>query len=305
MTEITGFDGRSTSLDQESETQRAVSDLQMLVAERVRKARELKGIPRRVLSEKSGVSQRYLAQMEAGDGNVSIGLLLRVARALDHRLEWFVGQEDPWTSDTLRAMELFRSADRNTKEAVLRLLNPEANTSKRANRVCLIGLRGAGKSTLGAKVATALDVPFLELNKEIETIGGMPVAEIMALYGQEGYRQLELIALDRVAEKHERVVLAAAGGVVAEPGTFNKLLANYNTVWIKATPREHMERVRAQGDERPMADNPEAMDQLKLILRSRETLYSRAQVELDTSGQTVESSVEALVKMIQVQKFLS
>jgi len=174
----------------------------------------------------------------------------------------------------------------------------------RAERVCLIGLRGAGKSTLGAQVAEKLDVQFLELNKEIEAHGGMPVSEIMALYGHEGYRRLESDALDRVVLHHDRVVLAVAGGVVADPQTFAKLLTNFHTIWLKASPQEHMDRVRAQGDERPMAGNPAAMRQLKSILKSRETLYERAQVHLDTSGAVQERSLEQLLDIIAERNFI-
>lgn len=289
----------------DSDADHAVAQLQSLVANRVRRARELKGIPRRVLSEKSGVSQRYLAQLESGEGNISIGLLLRVAIALDHRIEWFVGEDDPWNSEVLHAAELFRTADRSARDAAMQALKSDVARGARANRICLIGLRGAGKSTLGARAAKALGVEFLELNKEIEALGGMPVAEIIALYGQEGYRQLEVEALDRVSTKHDRVLMAAAGGVVAEVDTFDLLLSRYNTIWLKASPEEHMERVRAQGDERPMAGNPQAMVQLKQILRSREALYARAQVQLDTSGETVDASLQALLKIIQAQRFLN
>jgi XRE family transcriptional regulator, aerobic/anaerobic benzoate catabolism transcriptional regulator len=294
-----------TKSDRRSEADSAVENLQAMVAERVRKARERKGIPRRVLSENSGVSQRYLAQLESGEGNISIGLLQRIATVLDHRIEWLVGVDDPWNSEVLRVAELFRNADQKAKDAALAALSPQNAKNSRGNRICLIGLRGAGKSTLGGLAAKSLGVPFLELNKEIEDIGGMPVAEIMALYGQEGYRQLELEALDRVASKPDAVILAAAGGVVADPEAFNKLLSNFNTIWLKASPQEHMARVRAQGDERPMAGNPKAMDQLVSILTSREALYAKAQAELNTSGAPERASLQGLLKLIEENRFLT
>ena len=282
-----------------------VTDLLIQVGDRVRKARERKGIPRRVLSEISGVSPRYIAQLESGEGNISIGLLQRVAIALDHRIEWIIGKEDPWNSDTLQMAELYRSADKNTRESVTRILSPEPLETRRGRRICLIGLRGAGKSTLGRLVSDALGVQFLELNKEIEGLGGMPIDEIMALYGLEGYRKLEADALDRIAESHEDLILAAAGGVVAEPATYNTLLTKFNTVWIKTSPEEHMQRVRAQGDTRPMDGNPEAMSQLKSILKSREMLYERAQVHLNTSGVSEEKSLKQLITLIEDNHFLS
>lgn len=304
MAEITNFRGETTDKPQESDADQAVSTLIMRVGERVRKARERRGIPRRVLSDASGVSPRYLAQLEAGEGNISIGLLQRVAIALDHRIEWLVGEEDPWTSDALRVADLFRQSTSDVQSAVLDLLNPEPESRQRANRICLVGLRGAGKSTLGARAGEALDIPFVELNREIEDHSGMPVDEVIALYGQEGYRKLEAQALDRVIATHEAVIMAVAGGIVSEPETYASLLGHFHTIWLKASPGEHMARVRAQGDERPMAGNPEAMEQLKSILRSREALYERAQVHLDTSGRSVDETLDALLDVIRDNGFL-
>ncbi len=305
MTEITNFRGEAEPQSRESRIEQSVSELIRRVGERVRKARERKGIPRRVLSEMSGVSPRYLAQLEAGEGNISIGLLQRVALALDHRVEWLVGEEDPWSSDALRVAELFRAAPADVQQSVLRALNPEPAEVMRAHRICLIGLRGAGKSTLGALAGQALNIPFVELNAEIEEQSGMAVSEVIALYGQEGYRRLEAQAIERIIATHDTMILAAAGGVVADPETYNTLLGHFHTVWLRTTPEEHMARVRAQGDERPMAGNPEAMEQLKSILTSRETLYARALAQLDTSGQSVESSLARLLRLIEDRKFLS
>ena len=304
MAEIATFSGEVTPVDDAASPDRAVADLMLQVGERVRKARERKGIPRRVLSEISGVSPRYLAQLESGAGNISIGLLKRVALALDHRIEWLVGEDDPWTSEALRVADLFRSADRKTQDEVLRALDPEPEASQRANRICLIGLRGAGKSTLGRMAGEALDLPFVELNREIEAHGGMEIAEIMGLYGPEGYRTLEAEALARIIATHDRMILAVAGGIVAEPRTYQTLLTRFHTIWLKAAPDEHMQRVRAQGDERPMAGNPEAMTQLRSLLTSREMLYDRAQARLDTSGQTRETSLTHLLALIGERGFL-
>lgn len=305
MAEITNFRGETVERPSQGEADQAVADLMARVGARVRKARDLKGIPRRVLSEISGVSPRYLAQLEAGEGNISIGLLQRVAIALDHRIEWLVGSEDPWTSDTLHAAELFRSSSAEVRQAALRVLRPEPEGARRAQRICLMGLRGAGKSTLGALAGQALGLPFVELNHEIEDHSGMPVDEVMALYGQEGYRKLEAQAVDRVIAMHDSAVMAVAGGIVSEPETFSTLLTHFHTIWLKARPGEHMTRVRAQGDERPMAGNPEAMEQLKSILRSREELYGKAQFVIDTSGQTVEHSLQDLLSLIRDQGILA
>lgn len=291
-------------MDARSLADLSVAELQHQVGLRVRSARERRGLSRRILSEMSGVSPRYLAQLEGGAGNISIGLLQRVAVALDHRIDWLIGPEDPWTSEVLRVAELFRGADRPTQQEVLNLLSRSSGLGDRAQRICLVGLRGAGKSTLGRAVGARLDLPFVELNREIETVGGMPLDEIMALYGQEGYRKLEADALDRVIATHDRMILAVAGGIVAEPETFVRLLSRFHTVWVKASAQEHMERVRAQGDERPMAGNPEAMAQLRSILDSREALYARADAQLDTSGRSVEMSIMDLTDLITERGYL-
>lgn len=304
MGEITNFRGEVVPSDAGDDLDAAVRDLRHRVGARVRKARELKGLPRRVVSERSGVSPRYLAQLEAGEGNISIGLLQRVAVALDYRIEWFVGAEDPWTSDALRVADLYRSATADQRRRALEVLNAQAPGQLRARRICLIGLRGAGKSTLGALAAQALDVPFRELNNEIEEHAGMPVSEVVALYGTDGYRQLEGQALDRIIATYDTVILAVAGGVVADPETFKSLLAHFHTIWVKASPEEHMSRVRGQGDIRPMAGIPEAMEQLRAILSSRTPLYERADAQLDTSGKPLSASSEDLVALIREKRFL-
>ena len=303
MNEITNFRGETTAGPDSSEIDAAVAALIVRAGERVRRARERKGIPRRVLSEMSGVSPRYLAQLESGEGNISIGLLQRVALALDHRIEWLVGDEDPWTSDALRVADLFRSATSQVQERVLAELSPESVENLRAHRICLIGLRGAGKSTLGADLGSTLSIPFVELNRDIEEQAGMPVSEVMALYGQDGYRKLEAQAIDRIIATHDTMVLAVAGGIVAEPETYKRLLNHFHTIWLKASPEEHMSRVRAQGDERPMAGNPEAMDQLRSILRSREALYDKALAHLDTSGKTEKASLKELLSLVKERSF--
>lgn len=304
MTEITNFRGETEISPSESDPDTMVAALIVRVGERVRKARERKGIPRRVLSEMSGVSPRYLAQLEAGEGNISIGLLQRVASALDHRIEWLMGEDDPWVSDVVRVADLFRGATADVQNAVLRTLNPAPLAKMRAHRVCLVGLRGAGKSTLGTLAGERLGVPFVELNREIEEQSGMPADEVIALYGQEGYRKLEAQALGRVIATHESLILAVAGGIVAGPETFGTLLGHFHTIWVKTSPTEHMMRVRAQGDERPMAGNPEAMEQLKSILTSREALYQQAEAQLDTSGLTVDQSITRLLTLIKDHRFL-
>ena len=275
-----------------------------MVGDRVRMARNRKGISRRALSELSGVSQRYLAQLEGGDGNVSIALLRKIARSLDLEIEWLVGREDPWSSDLMTMMQLFRQATRDQRARVMEVLDPNESGVRRAGRVALIGLRGAGKSTLGRLTAKRMGVPFVELNVVIEEVAGMPVDEVIALYGQEGYRRLERQALQNLVATHEQLVLAVAGGIVSEPETFSYLLRHCHTIWLKAEPEEHMARVRSQGDERPMAGNPAAMDELKSILTSREALYAKADAVVNTSGSSVDQSVEAVMTSIRENGFI-
>jgi XRE family aerobic/anaerobic benzoate catabolism transcriptional regulator len=263
------------------------------------------GLSRRVLAERSGVSQRYLAQLESGQGNISIGLLLRVADALDFRIEWLVAEDDPWTSDVVMISSLLRSATRAQRERVLEILDPENPGLRRAGRIAFIGLRGAGKSTLGRLAAAQLGLPFRELNEDIAEASGMPAGEVMALYGPEGYRHLERQSLERIVATYDRLILAVAGGIVSQPETYNYLLRNFHTIWLKAEPEEHMARVRGQGDERPMAGNPDAMAELRNILTAREALYARAEAHINTSKTTLEKCLEAILDAIAKKRFIA
>ena len=279
-------------------------DLMERVGTRVRRARELKGMPRRVLSDVSGVSPRYLAQLEAGTGNISIALLARVATALDHRIEWLVSEDDPATSDPIRIAQLYRIAPDNIRAEVDRYLSGQG-LADRAERISLIGLRGAGKSTLGRMCARALDIPFVELNSEIEERAGIPIGEVMALYGADGYRELEAETLSDVLDQHRRMILAVAGGIVSDGDAYETLLARTHTIWLQATPEDHMNRVRAQGDLRPMQGRPEAMTQLRSILTAREGQYKRAEAVLNTSGRSLDFARKALLDLIAEHKLIN
>ena len=304
MNEIVTISGRLVQAEDEQREEADGKAFLERVGERVRNARSRKGISRKALSDISGVSQRYLAQLETGYGNISILLLRRVAEALDHKVEWLVGEDDPYSSDVIAMASLYRGATSDQKKRVLEILDPERPSLRRARRIALIGLRGAGKSTLGRLAANEIGFPFVELNDEIEQASGMPVTEVMALYGQAGYRRLEVQALERIAATHEAVVLAVAGGIVSEPDTYSYLLGNFHTVWLRARPEDHMTRVRAQGDERPMAGNPAAMDELRSILASREMLYARADAVVNTSGSTLDESRDAVLAAIDEAGFL-
>ncbi len=302
MSEIVTFDGRvAPATDRPADPAARTAAFLARVGDRVRQARARKGMSRRELSERSGVSPRYLAQLEGGKGNISIALLQRVAEALDFNIEWLVAEEDPWTSEAAMARYLFGKATRDQRRRVMAILDGETPASSRAGRIALIGLRGAGKSTLGRQAAAHLGLPFLELNDEIEAACGMPVNEVFSLYGQEGYRRLERQALERIVETHDSVILAVAGGIVSEPETYTYFLRHYTAIWLKARPEEHMARVQGQGDQRPMAGYSDAMADLKRILHSREALYAMAEAQVDTSNITQEESLRRLLDVIRGQ----
>ena len=282
----------------------AASTLIARVGEQVRRTRIAKGISRRELSENSGVSPRYIAQLESGEGNISIGLLQKVAVALDCQVERLIMLHDPNDRKMAQVSDLYRAANADVQKSVLHLLDPDALQGTRARRLCLIGLRGAGKSTLGALVSKTLNLEFVELNDEVAAQTGIPVNEVISLYGQEGYRAFEAQALERVVATRDDMVLAVAGGIVAEPDTYRLLRENFHTIWLRATAQEHMERVRDQGDDRPMAGNPAAMEQLRSILTSREAHYAKALASLDTSGQNVKNSLRQLLTLIETRRFL-
>ncbi|MEO0667232.1 MAG: helix-turn-helix transcriptional regulator [Pseudomonadota bacterium] len=267
------------------------SEIMERLATRVRAARSALGLSRRALSERSGVSPRYLAQIEAGEGNISVILLDRVASALDVRIEALVSATDPIDAEAARVMQLYQAAQ---NPAILR-----------AQRICLVGLRGAGKSTLGAQAAEKLKIPFIELNDLIEAQSGMPTSEVMALYGQDGYRAIEAQALDEVVASHNKLILAVSGGIVGAPATYAQVLERFHTIWIRTSPVEHMARVRAQGDLRPMEGNPAAMDQLKALLEARTPEYERAFAQVDTTTRPVQSSVNDLLAIIAKHRLLN
>jgi XRE family transcriptional regulator, aerobic/anaerobic benzoate catabolism transcriptional regulator len=270
------------------------------LGERVRKMRALRGMSRKVLSQASGLSQRYIAQLESGEGNVSIILLRRVSNAMGAKLEDLIPSIGS-TPDWPIIRESLRGASKEQIAQIKRILADKrgATWASSSPRVALIGLRGAGKSTLGRIVAERLGWTFVELNRKIEEESGLKIAEILALYGQEGYRRLEQTALRRLTEQSGPMVLATGGGIVSEPLTFDLVLSSFYTIWLKAKPEEHMRRVRAQGDLRPMGDDRSAMRDLRAILISREPLYARAHAVVDTAGINVEAAAKRLTNVIE------
>jgi|ERR1700722_11712658 XRE family aerobic/anaerobic benzoate catabolism transcriptional regulator len=273
----------------------------LFVGQKVRDARSRRGMTRKMLAQEADVSERHLAQIELGEANVSIILLKRITTALNIPMAEVFNAENsnPAAEDALRQI-LSRIPERQLDAVVARLRSEfGASDDERHNRIALIGLRGAGKSTLGSMLAAELGVPFVELDKEIEKDAGTDLSEIFSLYGQTGYRRIEKKALDRVLRTRPRAVISVGGGVVSEKDTYDQLLANCFTVWVKAKPEEHMSRVIAQGDFRAMADNAEAMEDLQRILEAREPLYRKADVQLQTSRESVEQSFLKLKQAVQ------
>ena len=233
------------------------------LGERVRAWRTEHGMSRKTLAVASGVSERYLAQLEAGQGNISVLLLRKIARAMGVAVERLVREEDGVEKP-----------------------------------IALIGLRGAGKSTLGEKLARALGVAFVELDQEVEKEAGAKLGEVFAMYGQDAYRRFERRALERVLKEHERAVLAVGGSLVTDAATYQLLLERCLCVWLKTSPEEHMSRVIAQGDMRPFKGRSAALGEIKKLLEDREKLYARADATVDTSGRTVKQSLEQVKKAL-------
>ena len=268
------------------------------LGERVRAERARRGMTRKILARDAGLSERYLAQLEAGKGNMSIALLRRVAAGLHLPLAQLVGEQPEEPVELRLAIEALRHlapGELRRARAVLEARFGRAESGERRRRIALIGLRGAGKSTLGRRLAEHLAVPFIELDAEIERDCGLSLGEIFALHGQAAYRRSERRALDGALARHPAFVLAAGGSIVAEAATFERLLAGCYTVWLTASPDEHMSRVIAQGDLRPMADNREAMADLKRILAVRGPLYARADATVDTAGRTLDATFRELL----------
>lgn len=261
------------------------------IGARVRAGRAQRGMTRRMLARDSGVSERYIAQLEAGEGNPSIAVLLEIARAMTLDVVDLVAED-------AASLRLLRRLDDDAREQARALLAEKfaAPTGiDRRRRIALVGLRGAGKSTLGARLAETLGVPFVELARRIEEAAGAGIGELLALSGQPALRRWERRCLEAVLDEHEAVVIATGGGIVATPETYDLLLARAHTVWLKAAPEEHMNRVIEQGDLRPMARNPEAMNDLRAILSAREPDYARAEATVDTSGRAEDETAATLL----------
>ncbi len=268
---------------------------------RVKAERLKRGMARKLLARHAQLSERFLVQLETGRGNISIARLRQIAAALGLPLAELVREGGTRPLELAAIERRLLQLDAAELAEAAALLNGRfgpGRAPQRPARIALIGLRGAGKSTLGRKLAAALNRPFFEMAGEIAAVAGMQLDQIFDLSGQAGYRRYEQRALDRVLERDGGFVLATGGSLVAESATYERLLAQCCTIWIKATPEQHMARVIAQGDTRPMAGNTEAMDDLRQILAGREALYARADAVLDTAGQSVDAAFAELERIV-------
>lgn len=266
----------------------------------VRRGRARRGITRRQLAAESGISVRYLAQIEGGYGNPSLIVLKAIADALEAPLTAFIPHDDRHEriNRIVDLVNRLSPAEWPSLEQAIEARVVEGVQSERAHRIGLVGLRGAGKSTLGRMLAERLGCPFVELNRMIEQEYGASISMLIEMSGVSSFRRYERASLERVIADHERLVIATAGGIVSSPETYALLLRRTHTVWVQAKPEEHMKRVMAQGDFRPMAQNREAMSDLVAILDARSRDYAQAEAEFDTSGKSVEQSVEELFKRV-------
>lgn len=273
------------------------------LGDRVRVLRARRGLTRKAVSIAADVSERHLANLEYGEGNASILVLLQVARALHCSLAELIGDVTTSSPEWLLIRELLEARDdaalRRVRIAIGELLGTGSGNTAISSRVALIGLRGAGKSTLGPMLAEDLGFSFVELSREIEKFAGCSVAEIQALYGMNAYRRYERRALEESIQIYPEAVIATPGGLVSDPATFNQLLSHCTTVWLQADPEDHMKRVLAQGDLRPMAASKQAMEDLKGILSGRAIFYSKAQHKIDTSAQSLALSFQLLRQTVR------
>jgi XRE family transcriptional regulator, aerobic/anaerobic benzoate catabolism transcriptional regulator len=268
------------------------------LGERVRTLRSRKGMTRRAVALAADVSERHLANLEYGTGNVSVLVLLQVAHALQCSLAELLGDVTTTSPEWLLIRELLgKRSEADLRRARVQLgemFGEGGNAQERKNRIALIGLRGAGKTALGQRLADDLGFPFIELSREIEQFAGCQISEIHNLYGANAYRRYERRALEEAIQIYPEVVIATPGGLVSDSANFNVLLSHCTTVWLQADAADHMGRVAAQGDMRPMAGSREAMEDLKRILEGRSAFYSKADMAINTSGRSEDQAFAAL-----------
>ncbi len=268
------------------------------LARQVRTLRAQRGMTRKQLAGQSGVSLPYLARVEAGTGNVSLAVLHKLADALNVGVEALVAERTAYDGDLLILVEYLRQQPPDVLARLRRqIVMPGAADARRTGqRIALIGLRGAGKSTLGPPLADAIGAPFIELDKEVERAAGIAIGEVITLYGQAAMRRIELECIERIIATHEHVVLATGGGIVSEAPTYERVLRAFRTVWLRARPEVHFQRVMQQNDARIATEalRNEALDHIHRMLDARESLYRLADITLDTSDLTPEAALAML-----------
>jgi len=271
------------------------------IGREVRRNRAKRGMTRRQLAQASQTSERYLAQIESGVGNPSVSVLRAIAQALDLPCAALLPEAGARTAALGAILDLLAQVPEGelpalAKDIESRLARP--GSADRARRIALVGLRGAGKSTLGRMLAQHLGWPFIELDRLVEEDYGASIPDLIEMAGTATFRRHERSALDRIVTAQEAAIITTAGGIVANPETYALLLRRTHTIWIKARPEDHMSRVMAQGDFRPMAQNRAAMADLVAILEARRADYSRAEAEIDTSGDAIEQSFAKLLRTV-------
>ena len=267
------------------------------LGERVRTLRSRKGLTRRAVAQAAQVSERHLANLESGTGNASILILLQVAQALQCSIFELLGDVTTSTPEWLLMREMLgQRSEADLRRVRLQVAEMFGTTqdAARTNRIALVGLRGAGKSTLGQRLADDLGYAFIELSREIEKFAGCSISEIHNLYGTNAYRRYERRALEEAIQIYPEVVIATPGGLVSDSATLNEMLSHCFTIWLQADPQDHLSRVAAQGDMRPMAASKEALEDLKRILEGRSPFYAKADMSFDTSAQPLEESFQSL-----------
>ena len=273
------------------------------LGERVRMLRSRRGLTRKAVAHLAQVSERHLANLEAGSGNASVLILLQVAQALNCSVVELLGDVTTSSPEWLLIRELLANRNevelRRVRTSISEMFSGQGDEAARNCRIALVGLRGAGKTTLGQKLADDLGYPFFELSREIEKYAGCSITEIHNLYGPHAYRRYERRALEEVVHAHQNFVIATPGGLVSEASTFNEALTQCFTIWLKALPEDHLSRVAAQGDMRPMAGSEEALDDLKRILEGRAAFYAKADLVFDTSAQSLDDSFVALRRQVR------
>jgi len=278
---------------------RAKTDILRLVGTRVRGLRAQRGMTRKMLARASSVSERYLAELERGHGNISISLLLKIAEALRTTLAQLVRDHASETAEQTLIDDFVRHMTPGNQQRALQLLHEHFSAAeKKHRRIALVGMRGAGKTTLGRGLAQHYDLPFIQLGTQVETLAGMSIPEILALTGWAGYRRFEQQALLEALTKNEFCVLETGGGIVSDPRMLNMILATCFVIWVQATPDEHMQRVIDQGDLRPMQENTDAMNDLQQILEERRPFYEKAHARLNTTGRDAGQSLGELVDLV-------